>query len=108
MSEALGRRSAGPTVGRWLGALTAGLLAFVGSWVTGVVVTVLVIRQIPPEVPHPTEAYEGFGDAMRALVLFYLGAGMAFLVAVVVGVAVSTWVAYRGISRPAADPDPAA
>jgi hypothetical protein len=89
----------GPIVSRWLWAVTAGLLAFVGSWLGCVVIVVLAIRQIPPDVPHPTEAYEGFGDAMRAVFLFYLGVGLSFLVAVVAGFVVATWVAYRGYSR---------
>ncbi len=104
MAEAFTPPAPRPSVGRWLWAVTAGLLAFFGSWIGGVVAVVLAIRQIPPDVPHPTEAYEGFGDAMRAVFLFYLGTGLSFLVATVVGMAISVWVAYRGLSR--ADTNP--
>ena len=49
---------------------------------------------------------------MQAVFLFYLGAGLSFLPAVAVGIVVSTWVAYRDMSRgrgePAAAPNPAA
>ena len=81
---------------RWAVASTAaGLLAFAGTLAAGVVVTVLIVRAIPPEVPHPTEAYEGFGDGMMALVRFCLGAGLSLIVACVVGVVTGSWVAAR-------------
>lgn len=92
-----------PSIGRWLWAVTVGLLAFLASWFVGVAVVVLIIRLIPPDVPHPTEAYEGIGDYYRAMFLFYLGTGLSFLVAVVVGVAVSMWVAYRGVNNKRAE-----
>ena len=108
MAEATRPPVAVPTLGQWLWAVTAGLLAFVGSWLAGVVVVVLAIRQIPPDVPHPKEAYEGFGDALRVVFLFYLGVGLSFLVAVMVGVTVSVWLAYRGLCRTDAEPGAAA
>src|SRR5581483_5588079 len=57
-------------------AAAAGLLAFAVTLAAGLVVTVLVVRAIPPEVPHPTEASGGFGDAMLALIRVYIGAGL--------------------------------
>jgi hypothetical protein len=74
----------------------AGLLAFLGSLVLGLVVTVLAIRPIPPEHPNPTEAYEGFGDYLQAKFWFEMGAGLSFVVAVLIGLMVAAWVmAYR-------------
>ena len=65
--------------------LVAGLFAFAGSLVTGLVVTALIVRAIPPEVAHPTEAYEGFGDAIMAIFRFAVGAALSVCVAFVVG-----------------------
>jgi hypothetical protein len=81
---------------RWaVASVTAGFLAFVGTLATGVLVTVLIVRAIPPEVPHPTEAHEGFGDAMMALVRFCFGAGLSFLVACIVGLVTKSSLASR-------------
>jgi hypothetical protein len=56
-------------------------VAFLGSLAFGLMVTVLVVRAIPPEAPHPTEAYEGFGDAVTALFGLFIGAVLSILVA---------------------------
>jgi hypothetical protein len=61
------------------------VLAFLGNWILGIVVTVLVIRQIPPEVPNPEEAYEGIGDYFRGQVLFNLGTYFSFIAAGMAG-----------------------
>jgi hypothetical protein len=60
------------------------VLAFLGTLVLGLVVTVLVVRSIPPEVPHPTEAYEGFGDAVTAAIHLFIGTLLSFLIALIV------------------------
>jgi hypothetical protein len=88
-SESTAPRSSGAGC---LWPVIAGLLAFLGSLVLGIALTVLVIRAIPPQVPNPTEAYEGFGDAMMAMLLFELGAGVSLMVAVLIGLAVAAWI----------------
>lgn len=91
-------------------AVTAGGLAFAGSLTVGLGITVLVIWAIPPEVPNPTEAYEGFGDAVRALGLFGLGVILSLCAAVGVGFVVGERVASLTVQRPTepgAAPDPA-
>jgi len=75
-------------------AILAGLVAFGATLAAGVLVTYWVVRAIPPEVPHPTEAYEGFGDAMTAASRFFLGAGASFVFAAVIGFVVAAWVDY--------------
>jgi hypothetical protein len=65
------------------------VLAFLGSLALGLALTVVVIRSIPPEVPNPTEAYEGFGDAVMAMVLLVFGAVVSILVALVVAIIVA-------------------
>lgn len=92
------------TVAAW----AAGLVALAGTLVAGVAVTVLVVRMIPPDVPNPTEAYEGFGDALAALVRFYAGAVLSFVAACVVGVVTGDRVASRWSAGESAAPDPAA
>jgi hypothetical protein len=73
----------------------AGVLAFLGSLAVGLVMTVIVVRSIPPTVPNPTEAYEGFGDYMMALFRFLFGALISFMVAVGVALVVAACVARR-------------
>ena len=77
---------------RWLRSAIAGLVAFLGSLVLGIGLTVIAIRSIPPQVPNPTEAYEGFGDYMIAMLWFELGAGVSLAVAVLIGLAVAAWI----------------
>ena len=84
-----------PTTGRWFLAVIAGVLAFLACWAIGVGVTILIVRAIPPEVPNPTEAYEGFGDYMLATIRFFVGAVVSFVAAVVAGLLVSRRIAYR-------------
>lgn len=84
-----------PTSRRWVWAVTTGILAFFASWAAGVAITILIVRAIPPEVPNPTEAYEGFGDAIMGVFRFYVGTLISFVVAVVTGLLVSNWIAYR-------------
>lgn len=79
--------------------VAAGLFAFAGTLVAGIAVTVLIVRAIPPEVPNPTEAYEGIGDAMLAQFWFYLGGGVSLFVACSVGVVTGSWVASRWSTR---------
>jgi hypothetical protein len=81
---------------RWaVAAVTAGLLAFAGTLAAGLAVTVLIVRAIPPAVPNPTEAYEGFGDAMMAQFRFCMGAGLSLLVACITGCMTGDWAASR-------------
>jgi len=81
---------------RWVViSVVAGLLSFVGTLLVGLVVTILIIRAIPPDVPNPTEAYEGFGDAIKAMTYFGLGASLSLIIAGVVGMLVGEWVASR-------------
>jgi hypothetical protein len=58
-----------------------GALTFLGSFAAGILLTILVIRAIPPKVAHPTEAYEGVGDAMMATYYLGIGAFLSFSVA---------------------------
>jgi hypothetical protein len=80
----------------------AGLSGFLGSLVHGLALTVLVVRSIPPEVPNPTEAYEGFGDAMMRMIWLHLGSGASFLLALMIGLAVAT--SMSGTTHPIAPP----
>jgi hypothetical protein len=81
---------------QWLVAsMAAGLIAFICTFTAGVTVTVLIIRAIPPDEPNPTEAYEGFGDAVEALFRFFWGSGLSLLAACVVGLYTVTSVARR-------------
>jgi hypothetical protein len=73
----------------------AGFLAFLGSAVLGLAVTVLVVRSIAPEVPKPTEAYQGFGDYVLTLFWFHIGAGLSFVAAVGIGLAIAARVRMR-------------
>ncbi|HEV3438907.1 MAG TPA: hypothetical protein VG122_16190 [Gemmata sp.] len=57
MTEVPARASTQPTVTGWLWAVTAGLLAFVGSWVAGVAIVAMVIRAIPPEAGATSRGY---------------------------------------------------
>jgi hypothetical protein len=86
--------------------VTAGLIAFVGGWFVGVLVVVLAIRQTQ-DMSYPTEACEGAGDAMFAGMLFYLGVGLSFCVAIVLGLVVFDWIATRD-AKPIAVADSAA
>jgi flagellar biosynthesis protein FliR len=70
-------------------------VAFFGSLAFGLVVTVLVVRAIPPEVPHPTEAYEGFGDAVTTLFNLIIGAALSILAALFTAI----FVAVRGYAK---------
>jgi hypothetical protein len=79
---------------RWgVVSVAAGALAFAGSLFAGLVVTLLVVLAIPPEVPHPTEAYEGIGDALMAMFYFGIGAMLSLCVAFSVGIAAGAHVA---------------
>ena len=85
---------------RWaVASLAAGLLAFAGSLLAGLVVTILIVRAIPPEMSHPTEAYEGFGDALLAMFRFVIGATLSVSVAIVVGLLTGGQVAWWYESR---------
>jgi hypothetical protein len=81
---------------RWVvTSMAAGLLAFAGTLAAGVAVTILIERAIPPEVPNPTEVYEGFGDWMSAVLRIFIGAGLSLVVACIVGFVTAAWVASR-------------
>jgi hypothetical protein len=82
-------------------AVAVGLFAFVGSWAAGLLATVVLVWAIAPEVPNPTEAYEGFGDAVRTLFLFGVGAVLSLCAALVIGLMAGERVASR-LARPAA------
>lgn len=68
-----------------MASVAVGFLAFAASLAAGLAATVLVISFIPPTVPHPTEAYEGVGDALMAQLYLAAGGGVSLLVASVVG-----------------------
>jgi hypothetical protein len=93
---------------RTVAVVVAGVLAFAGSWAVGLLATVGLVLAIRPEVP-PTEAYEGFGDAVRALFFFGVGAVLSLCVALVLGLMVGERMALRFAKQaePAAAPDPA-
>lgn len=74
----------------------AGALAFLGSLGLGLALTVLVVRAIPPKVPNPTEAYEGFGDAVMASFELAVGAALSLVVSMIFAAAVAARVAGRG------------
>jgi hypothetical protein len=85
---------------RWLvGSLAAGFSAFAGVFLLGAFVTLTVVRLIPMEVPHPTEAYEGFGDYMRKMIYFWMGISVSTIVAGWVGGGVGIWTGLRLRSR---------
>jgi ABC-type Fe3+ transport system permease subunit len=71
-------------------AILRGALAFFVTLAVGLALTAFVIRSIPPTVPHPTETYEGFGDALIATLFLYAGAALSLLLAGLV----SAWVAW--------------
>lgn len=79
--------------------ILAGFLGFLGSFVAGVVITVFIVWLIPPDVPHPTEAYEGFGDALRAMMIFGFGAVMSFIIAIPIGCQIGLRVSSRWENR---------
>ncbi len=81
---------------RWLVApVVAGLLAFASSLAAGLALTLVAVRLIPPEVPNPTEAYEGIGDALTAAFYFGIGAVASLCAAFVIGLVIGERVAAR-------------
>lgn len=80
---------------RSVAGVVAGALTSAVSLAVGLVATVLIVRGIPPDVPNPTEAYEGFGDAARAMFLFWVGAALSECAAIVTELVVGAWVASR-------------
>jgi len=58
--------------------------------------TVVVVRSIPPLVPHPTEAYEGFGDALATECRLVAGGALSVMVSLVVAGVVGAWFARQG------------
>jgi hypothetical protein len=75
--------------------LTGGFLAFLGVLLAGLAATVVIVRQIPPEFPNPTEAYQGFGDFVRALFFLGIGAVLSFATALIAGVSLGMYIAIR-------------
>jgi hypothetical protein len=61
----------------------------VGTSALGLLVTVVVVRSVPPEVPHPTEAYEGFGDAVMAPFHMFVGVVVSILIALFTAILVA-------------------
>ena len=91
---------------RWaVASMVVGLLAFALTLATGLAVTILILLAIPPQVPHPTEAYEGFGDAVTALLRLILGASVSILVALIAGISSGIWVAKWDLPRDPALPN---
>ena len=76
-------------------AVLAGTLAFLPCMGLGLVLTVLIVCTIPPKVPNPTEAYEGFGDAMMAIFYLAVGAAISLLLSTSVAAAVAARVIRR-------------
>ena len=85
--------------------VAAGLLAFVATLAVGVVVTVVIVRVMPRQVPNPTEAYEGIGDALMAEAVLSLGAGLSFVAACIVGVVTGSWMTARWVTGGVPNPD---
>ncbi|MGH7169693.1 MAG: hypothetical protein ACRELF_00775 [Gemmataceae bacterium] len=73
----------------------AGALAFLPCMAFGLVLTVLVVGAVPPKVPNPTEAYEGFGETMTAFFYLAVGAAISLLISTSVAAAVATRVRRR-------------
>src|SRR5580704_9034432 len=75
-----------------LGPAVAGLVTYLVTAAAGLIVTVWIVRSIPPEVPNPTEAFEALGDAINAMFYFMAGlvvsqfvaSGLAFVAAAAV------------------------
>lgn len=81
---------------RWaVVSIAVGLVASAVSLLVGLGVTLLVIWLIPPIVPNPTEAYEGFGDAVLTFFYFGVGAVVSLCVAMCVGLLAGGHVASR-------------
>jgi hypothetical protein len=53
--------------------VVAGIAAFLFSAAAGLAAVFGIIMLIPPDVPNATEAYECFGDAIRAIYLLFIG-----------------------------------
>jgi hypothetical protein len=75
----------------WPGRALKGCLAFLATLTFGAVVTVVIIRAIPPEVPQPKGDFDGLGDYLRTLMILCVGATLSFTVSVAVGVVVAFW-----------------
>jgi hypothetical protein len=73
----------------------AATLAFFGSLALGLALTILIVRLIPATVPNPTEAYEGFGDAIMAENYLLIGVGLSLIGSISVAAAVGSLVARR-------------
>jgi hypothetical protein len=73
----------------------AAALAFFDSMARGLALTILVIRLIPAKVPNPTEAYEGFGDAIMLENYLLIGTGLSLIVSMSVAAVVGSCVARR-------------
>lgn len=54
-------------------------------------VVVLVIRMIPLDAPHATEAYESMGDAFRNLCILMGGAALSLCIAILAGCLAGQW-----------------
>jgi len=70
---------------RWVRTLIYSSLVFLVSLASGILITTLLILSIPLQVPHPTEAYEGIGDAMLITIVFNFGLILSFLFAFAAG-----------------------
>jgi hypothetical protein len=80
---------------RAMAAPAGALLAFLGALLVGLTATVIIVRLIPPEVPNPTEAYEGIGDFVRAVFFLGIGALASLIAALFVGIAIGLRIAKR-------------
>lgn len=78
-----------------LASTAAGFLAFAGTLVVGLALTILILCLIPRSVKHPTEAYEGIGDAIIAMLCLGFGAVISLCVALVVGLIAGERAAFR-------------
>jgi hypothetical protein len=81
---------------RWfLAAASAGTYVFFSVFFTCMTVVVVVIRMIPLDAPHATEAYDSMGDAYRNCCILTGGAALSFWIALVVGSLAGQWRASR-------------
>lgn len=81
---------------RWFFAsAAAAIFAFASVFSTSMSIVFLVIWMIPPAVPHPTEAYEGIGDALILHAILTGGAVISFCLAIVAAFIAYLWMASR-------------
>jgi hypothetical protein len=64
-------------------------LAFFGTLAVGLAATIFLVRFLPPDVPQPTEAYEGYANGVTALFQLFFGAVLSILIALFTAIVVA-------------------